>query len=157
MSRTGRPQSEVVARSRDRAFTLIETLIVVAIIATLATLAVPGYAGYVQRSRILEGAARLSDAAARMQEHFLDERTFVDASGNCAIAPPAIAPADAFALACSATATTFVYTATGRGEKGMASFAYAIDETGTRSTLAVPSAWVRSDDCWTMRADGTCA
>ncbi|HWD16014.1 MAG TPA: prepilin-type N-terminal cleavage/methylation domain-containing protein, partial [Casimicrobiaceae bacterium] len=69
------------------AFTLIETMIAVAIVATLASIAVPGYADYVQRSRILEAAARLSDAAARMHEHFLDERTFVDTSGACAIAP----------------------------------------------------------------------
>ena len=147
---------KVVAR-RVRAFTLIETMIVVAIVATLATIAVPGYASYVQRSRILEASARLSDAAVRMHEHFLDERTFVDASGGCAIAPPASAAADAFALTCAATGATFVYTATGRADKGMSAFAYAIDETGARTTISVPSDWVRSADCWTMRADGTCA
>ena len=146
----------VVGR-RLRAFTLIETMTVVAIVATLATIAVPGYADYVKRSRILEAAARLSDAAARMQEHFLDERTFVDATGACAIAPPASAAADAFALTCTATSAAFVYTASGRADKGMSAFSYTIDETGARTTISVPSGWARSADCWTTRADGACA
>jgi prepilin-type N-terminal cleavage/methylation domain-containing protein len=144
-------------RRGARAFTLIETMIVVAIVATLATIAVPGYAGYVQRSRILEAAARLSDAAARMQERFQDERTFVDASGACAVTPPASGTSDAFALTCTATGSTFVYTATGRADKGMDAFTYAIDDTGARTTISVPSGWARSADCWTMRADGSCA
>jgi type IV pilus assembly protein PilE len=142
---------------RVRAFTLIETMIVVSIVATLATIAVPGYAGYVQRSRILEAVARLSDAATRMQEHFQDERTFVDTSGDCAIAPPASATSEAFALTCTATGATFVYTATGRADKGMSAFGYSIDDTGARTTVSVPPGWARSADCWTMRADGTCA
>lgn len=146
-----------IVRRHAHAFTLIETMIVVAIVATLATIAVPGYAGYVQRSRILEAAARLSDAAVRMQEHFLDERTFVDANGACAVVPPASTPSDAFAMTCTATGSTFVYTATGRADKGMNAFTYAIDDTGARTTISVPSGWARSADCWTMRADGSCA
>jgi len=55
------------------------------------------------------------------------------------------------------TGATFVYTATGRVDKGMSAFAYAIDDTGARTTISVPSGWARSADCWTMRADGSCA
>lgn len=150
------------ARSRRRrhaspAFTLIETMIVVAIVATLATVAVPGYARYVQRSRILDAVARLADASARMNDRFLDTRTYIDADGNCAIAPPATGTVDAFTLGCTATASTFVYTASGRSDKGMSAFTYAIDETGAKRTISVPPAWSRSADCWTIRADGLCA
>jgi type IV pilus assembly protein PilE len=145
------------ARGAEPGFTLIEAMIVVAIVATLATIAVPGYAAYVQRGRILEAVARLADASARMQEYFLDERTYLDASGACAIASGTGTSADAFTLTCTATASTFVYTATGRTDKGMSAFVYAIDESGAKKTVSLPAGWSRSGDCWTIRADGLCA
>jgi type IV pilus assembly protein PilE len=137
-------------------FTLIETMIVMAIIAILAAVAVPSYTTYVRRSHILEAVARLADARARMEEFFQDERTYVDASGDCGAAPNAHAPPDAFVITCTGTATTFTYTATGQGARGMSAFVYSIDENGAKATVSVPSAWQRTADCWTVRADGSC-
>ena len=62
--------------ARHDGFTLLETMVVVTIVATLASIALPSYAGYVRRSRILEAVARLSDARARMEEYYLDQRTY---------------------------------------------------------------------------------
>jgi type IV pilus assembly protein PilE len=146
----------VSAPTFHRGFTLIEAMVVTAIVAILAAVAIPSYATYVRRSHILEAVARLSDARARMEAFYQDERTYVDASGSCGAAPTAPAPPDAFAMTCSATAATFTYTATGRAAHGMSAFAYSIDEGGTRSTLSVPSTWRRTADCWTLRADGSC-
>lgn len=143
-------------RARGRGFTLLETMLVVAIVAILAAVALPSYAAYVKRSHILEAVARLSDARARMEEYFLDERTYVDGAGRCGAPPPSATPADAFAAACAATATTFTYTATGLASRGMGAFAYSIDHTGARATISVPSGWSRTVDCWTIRADGMC-
>ncbi|HKU85821.1 MAG TPA: type IV pilin protein [Casimicrobiaceae bacterium] len=137
-------------------FTLIEAMIVSAIIAILAAVALPSYTTYVRRSHILEAVARLADARARMEEFFQDERTYVDASGGCGAAPNAPAAPDAFVITCSATATTFTYTATGQGTRGMSAFVYSIDEGGAKSTVSVPSGWQRTADCWTLRADGSC-
>jgi len=95
-------------------FTLIEAMIVTAIVAILAAIALPSYTAYVRRSHILEAIARLADARARMEEYFQDERTYVDASGVCGAAPNAPAPPDAFVITCSATPSTFTYTARGR-------------------------------------------
>jgi type IV pilus assembly protein PilE len=92
-----------------------------------------------------------------MEEYFLDQRTYVDAAGRCRAAPPPAGASDAFAVSCEATATTFIYTATGLAAKGMASFAYTIDHAGARATVSLPSGWSRSADCWTIRADGLCA
>jgi len=139
-----------------RAFTLLELMAVVAILAALATVALPSYAGYVRRSHILEAVARLADARARMEEYFLDARTYIDAGGQCAVPPASTGVADSFTLACVATATTFAYTAQGRADKGMSAFAYAIDQTGAKTTLALPTGWSLSAECWTIRADGLC-
>lgn len=144
-------------RDSTHGFTLLETMVVVAIVAVLATIALPSYADYIKRARILEAVGRLSDARARMEEFFLDQRSYVDAAGSCGAPAPAAATADAFALGCIATATTFTYTATGTAAKGMDAFAFTIDETGAKATLSVPLNWARTADCWTIRADGTCA
>jgi type IV pilus assembly protein PilE len=136
-------------------FTLLEMMIVVAIVAILAAIALPSYAAYVQRSRILDAVTRLSDARSRMEDYFLDERVYVDASGRCGFLPSTSAT-DAFIVQCEATATTFSVTATGVAAKGMTDFVYAIDQSGAKSTRAVPRGWSRSADCWTIRQDGFC-
>lgn len=136
-------------------FTLLEMMIVVAIVAILAAIALPSYTAYVQRTRILDAVTRLSDARSRMEDYFLDERVYVDASGHCGFLPSASAT-DAFIVQCEATATTFTVTATGVAAKGMTDFVYAIDQSGARTTLAVPRGWSRSADCWTIRQDGFC-
>ena len=138
-------------------FTIVELLIAVAIVGILAAVAVPQYSGYIMRSRILDAFAKLSDYRTRMEQHFLDRRTYVDDAGNCGIAPSTpVGAADTFAVACTATARSDVYTATGVGGKGMAAFVYTIDETGTRGTVSLPNGWKRTVDCWTIRADGSC-
>jgi type IV pilus assembly protein PilE len=138
-----------------RAFTLLEMMIVVAIVAILAAIALPSYAVYVQRSRILDAVTRLSNARARMEDYFLDERAYVDASGRCGFLPSASAT-DAFIVQCEATATSFIVTATGVAAKGMTDFVYSIDQSGIKATLGVPRGWSRSADCWTIRQDGFC-
>jgi type IV pilus assembly protein PilE len=145
----------VIPVRRD-GFTLLETMIVVAILGTLATIALPSYAGYVTRSHILEAIARLSDARARMEEYYLDQRTYIDDTGQCGVAPAPPGTADTFTLACVATATTFTYTATGVPAKGMQGFVYSVDHAGARSTVSLPTGWSRTADCWTLRADGLC-
>jgi len=146
-----------MSRNGRQGFSLLETMIIVAIVAVLATIALPSYAVYVKRARILEAVADLSNAHARMEEYFLDQRSYVDESGLCGIAAPTAGAADAFVLTCAATATTFTYTATGSAGKGMDGFAYTIDHRGARATLSLPPGWSRTADCWTTRADGTCA
>lgn len=139
-----------------RGFTVLETMIVVAIVAILAAVALPSYASYVKRAHILEAVARLSDAREQMETYFQDARSYADASGACGVAPASPGSGDAFALACTATATTFVYTASGLAAKGMEGFVFTVDQNGARATVSVPGGWSRTADCWTLRADGFC-
>jgi type IV pilus assembly protein PilE len=138
------------------AFSLLEAMLAVAIVAILAAIALPSYANHVRRSRILDAVAQLADARARMEQYFLDERTYVDAAGACGVPPAAATSAAAGSVTCAATATTFTYTAAGLAAKGMADFVYTIDEAGARATVSVPRGWVRTGDCWTVRSDGSC-
>ena len=140
---------------KRRGFTLLETMIVVAIIATLAAIALPSYGAYIKRSRILDAVTRLADARARMDDFFLDQRTYVDDGGRCGAAGTS-GPTDFFSVNCDATATTFMLTATGIAAKGMGAFVYAIDHSGARTTLSLPAGWARTADCWTIRQDGLC-
>lgn len=140
----------------ERGFSLVELMLVLAILAILGGIAWPSYSAYVQRGRILEAVTRLSEARAKMEQYFLDQRSYVDASGACGIAPPSSSAADAFALACTGTASAYTYTATGTAGGAMAAFAYSIDETGLRRTASVPANWSRRGDCWTIRPDGFC-
>jgi type IV pilus assembly protein PilE len=150
-------QSTSTARRRAaRGFTVVELLTAVTIVGILASLAVPSYAVYVARSRILDAVMRLSDHRAKMEQYFLDRRSYVDGAGNCGVALPAAADGDAFDVACVATSATYRITAAGRAGGVMAGFAYAVDETGARTTLAVPAGWSLAADCWTARPDGSC-
>jgi type IV pilus assembly protein PilE len=139
-----------------RGFTVVELLIAVTVVGILAALALPSYAVYLVRSRVLDASLRIADHRARMEQHFLDHRSYVDATGECGVAPSPAAGGDVFDVACSATATTYRVTATGRAGGTMAGFAYAVDETGARTTLSVPAGWTRAPDCWTARPDGSC-
>jgi len=138
-------------------FTVIELLVAVAIVGVLAAISVPQYGAYIGRSRILDAFAKLSDYRTRMEQYFLDRRSYVDDAGTCGVAPPAtVDPADSFQVSCSATTRSFIYTATGMAAKGMGRFVYTIDEMGLRGTVSLPSGWTRTATCWTIRADGSC-
>jgi type IV pilus assembly protein PilE len=139
-----------------RGFTTLELLAAVTIVGILASLVVPSYAAYIKRSHVLDAAMRLSDHRAKMEQYFLDRRSYIDTAGACGVAPPGSVNGDAFDVGCAATASTYRITVAGRTGSVMAGFAYAVDETGTRSTQSVPQGWTRTPDCWTARPDGSC-
>ena len=130
-------------------------MIVVAIVAILAAIALPSYAAYVKRSRILDAVTRLSDARSRMEDYFLDERVYVDASGRCGVA--AVSERDRRVHRPVRSHRDDVQRHGNRvAAKGMTDFVYAIDQSGAKTTLAVPRGWSRTADCWTIRQDGFC-
>jgi len=152
---SGSGRGERSLRTAQGAFTLLEAMIVVAIVAVLAAIALPSYDGYVKRSRILDAVVRLSDARARMDDYFLDQRTYLGSDGACGVAATTRAT-DYFEIRCEATSTTFLLTARGHAANGMDAFAYTLDHSGAKVTLSVPRGWSRASECWTIRRDGLC-
>ncbi len=135
---------------RPRGFTLIEAMITVAIVAILGAIAYPNYVDYITRGRIIEGTSKLSDFRVRMEQFFMDNRTYV--GPLCAAGLPAGAK-DYFGIACVSTATT--YTLTAQGVSSMALFTYTVNELNVRATVAPPG-WNTTPACWVTKKDGTC-
>ena len=144
------------SRRRQAGFTLIELMMTVAIAAILAAIAVPMYRTYVMRGRIIDATSKLSDFRVRMEQYFMDNRTYAN-GGNCGVANPTDTGDAAFTIACSgATATAYTVKATGKSSKGMSGFEYQITQTGAKKTNAVPTGWTAKDDCWVTNKDGEC-
>jgi type IV pilus assembly protein PilE len=136
-----------------RGFTIIEIMIVVAVIAILAAVAFPSYTSYVMRSKIAEALSNLSDMRVKMEQYFLDNRTYVNACQAGTVAP--LPSGKYFTYACTnLTGTTYTVTATGVGDMG--AFVYSLDQNNVRATVGVPAGWTASATCWTLRKDGAC-
>lgn len=137
-------------------FTLIELMMTVAVAAILASVAIPVYRDYVMRSRIIDATSKLSDFRVRMEQYFMDNRTYADA-GNCGVPNPPDTGDAAFTIACAgASATGYTVTASGKGSKGMSDFAYTIVASGAKETTGLPAGWTDTAGCWVTRKDGSC-
>lgn len=133
--------------NKQKGFTLVELMIVVAIIGILASIAVPSYNDYVIRGRLVEATSNLSDGRVKLEQYFQDNRTYVGGPA------PAATQNFTFALdpATPATASTFTLKATGIGP--VALYSYTIDQNNTK-TSATP--WGNSTTCWVMKKGGAC-
>ena len=61
---------------RERGFTLLELMIVVAIVAILASLAIPGYGRFVERARRSDGQNMLLQVAAAQERFFTNNNRY---------------------------------------------------------------------------------
>lgn len=149
--------------SPQRGFTLIEVMVTVAIIAILAAIALPNYTDYVTRSRVVEATANLSDARAKMEQYFQDNRSYPTGcnTGTPATTEVQVATGQYFDLACSnLTGTTYTVTATGKGP--MTGFTYTINESNVRTSAFTGAGsskgWTAAspNTCWVIRKGALC-
>lgn len=143
---------------KQSGFTLVEILVVVALVGILSAIAVPMYGDYVTRSKISEAIAQLSDMRVKMEQFFLDNRTYQGACATGTVAPLPVPPqVRYFTYTCpTLQPTTYSIVATGNAAEGMGDFIYSIDQNNTRATQSVPSGWTQTTTCWTIKKDGSC-
>jgi type IV pilus assembly protein PilE len=133
-----------------RGFTLIETMITVAILAILATVALPSYKAYIDRSRVPAALDALNAVAAKMELVFQDRNDGTYGPGpNCNIT---LGHAQDFALSCTPAGATYVATATGTGR--MTGYSFTVNNLGARATTAHPKG--ANATCWTTRGGSAC-
>jgi type IV pilus assembly protein PilE len=144
------------ARKFARGFTLIELMITVAVIAILSAVALPNYRDYVIRGNVPEATSRLATKQVQMEQFFQDNRTYVAGTGCVVDTGNKL-----FDFTCvdggdAVTATTYILTAVGKGS--MAGFKYTIDQTGAKTTRAVPAGWSQPspNSCWATKKGGIC-
>jgi type IV pilus assembly protein PilE len=141
--------------SRERGFTLIELMIVIAVVAILAALAYPAYNQYIFRARVVPALDALSALALRAEQRFQDVGGYGTGAngqtdGACVFAPPNAA---LFTITCEVTATGTRFTATATGSGVVDQVQYTIDQDGARGTPAHPRGPM--NDCWSIRG-ATC-
>lgn len=134
-------------------FTLIEIMVVVAIVAILAALAVPAYSDYVLRGKIPDATSTLSTKRVKLEQWFLDNRTYAT-SAECT----ADTSGANFNYSCTNLAAT-TYTLQAVGKNTLAGFTYTIDQSGAKATTIVgpaPEDWIATASCWITRKGGVC-
>jgi type IV pilus assembly protein PilE len=133
---------------------MIELMVVIAIVGILAAIGIPNYAEYVQRGRIIDATSRLADHRVRMEQFFLDNRTYAN-GGNCGV-PVVQTGQEPFNMVCALGAgNTYTVTATGRASHSMTAFEYSINQLGTKTT--VKTKWGGTvNGCWVIRGNGSC-
>ncbi len=133
---------------KQRGFTLVELMLVVAVIGILAAVAIPSYNNYSIRGKLIEATSTLADARVKMEQFYQDNRTY--AGGTC---PSATTN---FTYACSnLTATTYTITAT--GTNALSVFSYTINQDNVKQTTALKSGWgAVPANCWITNSGGGC-
>lgn len=137
-------------------FTLVELMIVLVIASVLGAIVYPAYRDHMIRAAIPEATGGLSLYAARLDEYYLDQRTFKnDKADECALPPPATGRFE-FSCATGSDGQSYLLRATG-ATGDLASFSYTLDQNGNERTTALPAAWGNAPaDCWIQRRQAGC-
>ena len=127
-------------RSKQRGFTLIELMMVVAIVAILAAVAYPSYMSYLAKGNRSAAEAHLMDIAQSQQRYLLDARSYAaDLTTLNVTTPSSVSPYYTITIATAAgPPPTFTATATPKAGTSQASdVTLSIDGAGVKQPTNV--------------------
>lgn len=157
---------------KERGFTLVELLIVVAIIGILSAIALPAYNDYTTRAKFTEATGHLSDLRVKMEQYYQDNRRYstTAAGGTCGVPggnTPTVSGARYFTYACAPSTPNaagdqrYTLTATGRADQGIDGIAFTINESNTRATTVTGGSQMAGKGyaaaaCWVRKKPAQC-
>ena len=136
-------RTRTIYSAKNSGFSLVELMVVVAIVGILSSIALPAYSDYVRRARAADATAQLASYAARLEQFYLDNRSYGD--GACGIANTSFR-AEKYDIACDIQngGQGFLLTATAQvNNEGT----YTIDEGGSQRTTVFKGG-SKNAACW---------
>jgi type IV pilus assembly protein PilE len=140
----------------QKGFTLTELMVVVAIVGILSAIILPQYKDYVLRGKIPDATTSLASRRVQMEQYFQDNRTYTGADGAGQPCANDSTTSQYFNFSCTVAAASYTILATGKDT--MAGFAYNINESNVKTTVAVTGdGWSlpTPNNCWVTKG-GSC-
>lgn len=133
-------------RNRQRAFSLIELMTVVAVIAILAAIAIPNYRDYLIKTRRASATGCLVELAQFMERHYTTHMSYADAVLPDTACRTELSGFYGFGYAEDLTATTYRLQAVPQGSQiaDVACGTLGINQAGTHTISGTGSA----SQCW---------
>lgn len=133
---------------KQKGFTLLELMIVIAIIGIIASIAIPSYTDYIKKGRVTEATSNLADIRIKMEQYFQDNRTY--AGSEAGAGPCAGISGQFFNISCGTpTATAYTVTASGTGE--MSAFEFTVNQDNAKTSKYDG---VSAAGCWAISKSG---